>query len=124
MHFGMGWHRLLHALAGLPWTHGSWEEAFPGTVGLMYRAAGLRTAAAGFFDAPGWPDPPGLRDLRLHLAGVSGDEEGVDWEAPIVEIYRSGRVPLPIRALAAGEELQPFPVRAVLSHLYYHVGGR
>ena len=124
LHYGQPWHRFLHAALALAWTHGAWESTFPGTVGLAYRRAGLATAAVRFFDAPGWPDPPGLRDVRLHLSGVSGCEESVAWHAPIVDIYRSGSVPLGLRLLAAGEKLQPPPVRAVLAHLYLHVGAR
>lgn len=124
MHWGRPWHMLLHAIAGLEWTHGRWKDEFPGTVGLAFREAGLGTAAAGFFDAPGWPDPPGFRDIRLHLDGITGDEERVGWEAPIVEIYRSGRVPVAIRLLEMGERLQPLPLRALNAHLYYHVGER
>jgi hypothetical protein len=124
MHYGQPWHRFLHAALALEWTHGAWEKEFPGTVGLAYRRAGLDAAAAGFFDAPGWPDPPGFRDVRLHLSGVSGEETSVSWHAPVVDIYRSGSVPLVLRLLALGERLQPPPVRAVLAHLYFHVGAR
>lgn len=124
MHYGQPWHRLLHSAMALEWTHGAWENEFPGTVGLAYRAAGLGTAAVRFFDAPGWPDPPGLRDVRLHLSGVAGGEDSVSWQAPIVDIYRTGSVPLAMRLLALGESLQPPPVRAVLAHLYLHVGER
>lgn len=123
LHYGQPWHRLLHAVMDLDWTHGRWENDFPGTVGLAYRKAGLTTAAAGFFDAPGWPDPPGPRDVRLHMSGVTGREHGVSWHAPIVDIYRTGRVPLVLRWLEIAERLQPLPVRAVIAHLYYHVGG-
>jgi hypothetical protein len=40
-----------------------------------------------------------------------------------VDIYRTGRVPLVLRLLEIAERLQPLPVRAVMAHLYYHVGG-
>ncbi|MBW2263148.1 MAG: hypothetical protein JRG91_14355 [Deltaproteobacteria bacterium] len=122
MHYGQPWHRFLHSALALEWTHGAWENEFPGMVGLAYRTAGLETAAVGFFDAPGWPDPPGFRDVRLHLSGVSGGEDSVSWHAPIVDIYRTGSVPLALRLLALGEKLQPLLVRAVLAHLYLHVG--
>jgi hypothetical protein len=122
LHLGRPWHRLLHAAMGIPWDHASFENEFPGTVGLAYREAGLATAAAGFFDSPGWPDPPGPRDLRMHIAGVTGNEATVEWRAPVVEIYRTGRVPLVLRILEMGERLQPLPVKAVMAHLYFHVG--
>jgi hypothetical protein len=124
MHYGQPWHRLLHTAMALEWTHGAWRNEFPGTVGLAYRTAGLSTAAVAFFDAPGWPDPPGFRDVRLHLSGVSGGEDSVAWNAPIVDIYRTGSVPLSLRLLSLGERLQPPLLRAVLSHLYLHVGVR
>ncbi len=124
LHFGRPWHRVLHAAFGLPWTHGPWSAGFPGTVGLAYRMAGMRTAACGFFDAPGWPDPPGPRDVRLHLSRVTGNEGSVSWRAPIVDILRSGRVPVLLRILEAQERMQPPHVKALLAHLYYHVGQR
>jgi len=122
LHFGRPWHVGLHALMGIEWTHGRWADAFPGAVGLAYREAGLSTVDAGFFDAPGWPDPPGPRDIRMHLAGIAGGEDLVEWEAPIVEIYRSGRVPGVLRLLRAWERIQPPVVRMLASHLYFHVG--
>lgn len=122
LHIGQPWHRLLHLAFGLPWTHGRWQAEFPGTVGLAYREAGLRTVDCGFFDAPGWPDPPGFRDVRLHLQGVTGDEGRVRWRAPVIDIVRSGRVPTLLRLLRIQESLQPIPLRVLLAHLYYHVG--
>jgi hypothetical protein len=124
LHVGGPWHRLLHAVFRLPWTHGRFTAEFPGTVGLAYRTAGLSTRACGFFDAPGWPDPPGFRDVRLHRAGVSGHEEDVRWRAPIVDILGSGDVPTLLRVLEVQERLQPPPVRALMAHLYFHVGSR
>lgn len=122
LHLGRPWHRMLHAMFRIPWNHGRWEAEFPGTVGLTYRGAGLETAACGFFDAPGWPDPPGFRDIRLHLGHVTGDERNVTWRAPVIDILRTGHVPTLLRMLQVQERYQPLPVKAVLAHLYYHLG--
>lgn len=117
--WGYPWHRLLHRAFKLPWTHGETAYFFPNRVRAVYRGLGLEPVEFGLFDMPWWPDPPGFRDVRLHLSG--GDVvEDFDWTAPIESIYATGRRPTALRVLSRIEDMPvPKPVRFVFSHLFY-----
>ena len=74
---------------------------------------------------PWWPDPPGFRDVRLHMSG--GDiVEDFDWNAPIEDVYRTGHRPLGLRVLSKIEDASviPMPVRFVFSHLFFLLGDK
>ncbi len=120
--WGYPWHRLLHKVLDLEWTHGETAYFFPRRVRGVYRRVGLEPVDFGLFDMPWWPDPPGFRDVRLHMSG--GDVvEDFDWHAPIEDIYRSGDRPLGLRILSRIEDAPvPMPVRFVFSHLFYLLG--
>ena len=120
--YGYPWHRFLHWALKLPWTHGQTDYFFPNRVRRAYRAAGIEPTDTGLFDMPWWPDPPGFRDVRLHLSG--GDVvEDFDWVAPIEDVYRTGRIPPFLHALSKIEDLPILPpVRWTFSHLFYLVG--
>jgi hypothetical protein len=123
--WGYPWHRFLHRALKLPWNHGETDYFFPRRVRSIYRAHGLEPVDFGLFDMPWWPDPPGFRDVRLHLSG--GDVvEDFDWEAPIEQIYRDGALPTPLRVLSRIEDARhiPLPVRFVFSHLFFLLGER
>lgn len=117
--WGYPWHRFLHRALKLPWTHGETAYFFPRRVRAVYRGLGLEPVEYGLFDMPWWPDPPGFRDVRLHMSG--GDVvEDFDWTAPIEQIYASGRKPTALRVLSRIEDAPiPSPVRHVFSHLFY-----
>jgi hypothetical protein len=120
--YGYPWHRFLHRVLRLPWTHGETAWFFPSNVRPAYRDAGLEPVDLGLFDMPWWPDPPGFRDVRLHRAG--GDQvEALDWTAPIEDVYGGERAPLGLRVLSAVEDL-PLPrlLRWPFSHLFYVLG--
>ncbi|MBA2662904.1 MAG: hypothetical protein H0U74_11450 [Bradymonadaceae bacterium] len=118
--WGYPWHHLLHKLFRLEWTHGQTDYFWPHKVRAAYAARGLTPTETGLLDMPWWPDPPGFRDIRLHLSGGNTVED-FDWYAPIEEFYRSGEVlPLLLRVLGAIESGPvPRPVRWVFSHLFY-----
>jgi hypothetical protein len=122
--WGFPWHRFLHKAFKLRWTHGETENFFPSHVRKVYRSAGLEPVEFGLLDMPWWPDPPGFRDVRLHLEGRD-DVTTADWTAPIEEVYASGQTPLAGRVLGRIEDAPiPRPVRFVFSHLFYQLGER
>lgn len=117
--WGYPWHRLLHRVLRLEWTHGQTDYFWPHRVRQAYEAGGLVPRETGLLDMPWWPDPPGFRDVRLHLSG--GDQvEDFDWSAPIEDFYRTREVALPLRVLSRIEAGPvPAPIRWVFSHLFY-----
>ncbi len=118
---GYPWHRFLHRVLDLPWTHGDTRYHWPHQVRAAYRRLGMHERELDVFDAPPWPDPPGFRDVRLHreLAG-GGDVDSCDWEAPVVEYYERGAFPAWMRALSVIEDLPgPRWMRYPFSHLFY-----
>lgn len=116
---GYPWHRLLHRALRLPWTHGETDYFWPHRVRRAYRRVGATPVGFGLFDMPGWPDPPGFRDIRLHLNG--GDDVAIfDWHAPIQDYYQHGRLPALMPLLSRIESAPvPLPVRYLFSHLFY-----
>ncbi len=119
---GYPWHRFLHRIFRLEWNHGETAYFFPRKVRQTYRDSGMEPVDFGLFDMPPWPDPPGFRDIRLHLNG-GNDVESKIWTAPIEDVYATGRVPKRLRALSKVEDL-PIPnlVRFPFSHLFYILG--
>jgi SAM-dependent methyltransferase len=120
--WGYPWHRFLHAAFRLPWTHGEPDHFFPRSIRARWREAGLEPQEEGLLDMPWWPDPPGFRDVRLHLAGRD-DVAVADWRAPIEDIYAGQPVPAPLAFLERLEDAPvPRPIRRVFSHLFYIAG--
>lgn len=121
--YGYPWHRFLHWALKLDWNHGETAYFFPRRVREVYRSLGAEPVDFGLLDMPWWPDPPGFRDVRLHLSG--GDiVEDFDWKAPIEDIYATGKRPTGLRILSKIEDLPviPRPVRFVFSHLFFVMG--
>jgi len=123
--YGHPWHRFLHTTLNLPWTHGSAEFMEPDAAAEAYRSAGIEVVEHGYLDMPFWPDPPGPRDVRLHMKGQAEEgEEGfrdIAWHAPIVDIIRgTSRPSLFLRLLSGLEDLPaPAGIRRRFSHLFY-----
>ena len=69
---GYPWHRLIHRIFGFPWTHGEVAYNHLWRVKGIFRGAGLEVMEYGAIDTPGWPDPSGPRDIRLHRRSRSG----------------------------------------------------
>ncbi len=120
--WGYPWHRFLHAALRLEWNHGETAYFFPKNVRSTYRATGLEPVDFGLFDMPWWPDPPGFRDVRLHLSGGNIVED-FDWSAPIEDIYAGETPPMWLRVLGVIEDMPvPKPVRFIFSHLFFVLG--
>jgi hypothetical protein len=116
---GYPWHHFLHWALDLEWTHGETDYFWPHRVRRAYRQVGAEPDDFGLFDMPGWPDPPGFRDVRLHLNG--GDDVDIfEWTAPIADYYRERKLPLLMQWLSQVESGPvPRPMRYIFSHLFY-----
>jgi nucleoside-diphosphate-sugar epimerase len=126
LNYGYPWHRFLHWLLRLEWTHGAPAAFFPSAVRGVYRRAALVPVDFGLFDMPFWPDPPGFRDVRLHrAAGAKHAQRPIHWSAPIEQLYQGSAVPPLARLLGHIEEL-PWPdaFRYPFSHLFYVLGDK
>jgi hypothetical protein len=126
---GYIWHRFLHRWYGFPWTHGQVEYNHITRVQKMFRQAGLKVIEHGAIDTPGWPDPSGPRDVRLHRrygqAGHNQYQEKPQWEVPILNYIRTGRFPGWMKLLGRWDMLFRKGIfKLPMSHLFYVIGAR
>jgi hypothetical protein len=124
---GYPWHRFLHKIFGFPWTHGQVKYNHITKVKKMFKQAGLTIAEYGAIDTPGWPDPSGPRDVRLHRRyGIKG--EGTpnvkpEWGVPILDYVKTGRFPGWMKNLGKWDMLFRKGVfKLPMSHLFYVLG--
>lgn len=123
---GYPWHRFLHWAFRLPWDHPHPKYMFPANVKREMQEAGLTRLEVGLLDQVPWPDPPGFRDVRLHLAGTKAHpEEEAEWTVPAVDYLEAREFPLWMRFFGAIEEWPvPLTLRWPVNHLYYVLGFR
>lgn len=123
---GYPWHRFLHRWYGFPWNHGEVRYNHITTVKKMVKSAGMDIAEYGTIDAPGWPDPSGPRDVRLHRRYGSNDprqNETPDWEVPFLEYVKTGEYPRWMRMLGKWDMFLRKGVWQIpFSHLFYVLG--
>ena len=124
---GYPWHRLIHKIFGFPWTHGQVKYNHMTKVKRMFRRAGFNIVEYGAIDTPGWPDPSGPRDIRLHRRyGNKGYEQPVIkpvWDVPIIRYVKSGGYPGWMKALGRWDMAFRKGVwKLPLSHLFYVIG--
>jgi hypothetical protein len=120
---GYPWHRLIHRIWGFPWTHGNAAYNHMTRVKRLFREAGLKVVEFGAIDTPGWPDPSGPRDIRLHR-NYSGPTVKPNWEVPVISYIYSDNYPAWMRALGRWDMgFRKGPWKLPLSHLFYVLGG-
>jgi len=124
---GYPWHRLIHKLHGFPWTHGNVKYNHITRVRKMFREAGLKVMEYGAIDTPGWPDPSGPRDIRLHRRYGLGIEDGPsikpDWEVPIINYVKTGKYPGWMKLLGRWDmNFRKGIFKLPMSHLFYVLG--
>jgi len=124
---GYPWHRLLHGLFGFPWTHGQAKYNHMTTVKKIFRQAGLKILEYGAIDTPGWPDPSGPRDIRLHRRYGSRNEEPPKekpvWEVPMIDHVKNRNYPGWMKLLGRWDMcFRKGVLKLPLSHLFYIVG--
>jgi len=119
---GYPWHRFLHRWYGFPWTHGQVRYNHITAVKKLFRDAGLKVVEYGAIDTPGWPDPSGPRDVRLHR-NFSGPMEKPTWEVPIIQYAKTGRFPGWMKTLGRWDmKFRKGVFKLPMSHLFYVVG--
>ena len=124
---GYPWHRFLHLIFGFPWTHGQVEYNHITRVKKLFRQSGMKIVEYGAIDTPGWPDPSGPRDVRLHrmygAAGHNQYQEKPKWAVPILNYIRTGEYPDWMKLLGKWDMLFRKGVfKLPLSHLFYVIG--
>jgi hypothetical protein len=124
---GYPWHRFLHAIFDFPWTHGQVEYNHITRVRKLFRQAGLKVMEYGAIDTPGWPDPSGPRDVRLHRRFGSGKDELPKekpvWEVPFLDYVKTGNYPGWMKALGRWDmTFRKGVFKLPLSHLFYVMG--
>ena len=124
---GYPWHRLIHKMFGFPWTHGQVEYNHVTRVRRLFRDVGLEVVEYGAIDTPGWPDPSGPRDIRLHRRygkGINTElKEKPDWDVPIIQYAKTGQYPGWMKALGKWDmTFRKGIFKLPLSHLFYVVG--
>ena len=124
---GYPWHRLIHWMFGFPWTHGQVEYNHITRVRRLFREIGLKVIESGAIDTPGWPDPSGPRDIRLHRKYGHGldkkKDEKPDWEVPIIQYVKTGRYPIWMKALGIWDmTFRKGVIKLPMSHLFYIIG--
>jgi len=124
---GYPWHRFLHMIFGFPWTHGQVKYNHITKVRKMFKQAGLRVMEYGAIDTPGWPDPSGPRDVRLHRRFGSKKQEPPKekplWEVPFLEYVKTGSYPGWMKALGRWDmRFRKGVFKLPLSHLFYVLG--
>ena len=106
---GYPWHRFLHLIFGFPWTHGQVEYNHITRVKKLLRQSGMKIVEYGAIDTPGWPDPSGPRDVRLHRryggGNPSQNHTRPDWDVPILDYVRTGQYPDWMKALGRWDML-------------------
>jgi len=124
---GYPWHRFLHWMFGFPWTHGKVQYNHIATVKKLFKTSGLDVIEYGAIDTPGWPDPSGPRDVRLHRRFGSKNEEPPkirpQWEVPFLEYVRTGNYPGWMKLLGRWDMMFRKGVfKLPMSHLFYVLG--
>lgn|GEM_PF-527269 len=124
---GYPWHRLLHLIFDFPWTHGQVRYNHVTTVKKLFNTTGLEIVEYGAIDTPGWPDPSGPRDVRLHRRFGNRNPESSpiqpDWKVPFLEYVRTGHYPGWMKRLGRWDMMFRKGVfKLPMSHLFYVLG--
>jgi len=124
---GYPWHRFLHKIFGFEWNHGQVEYNHITRVKKIFRQTGLNIVEYGAIDTPGWPDPSGPRDVRLHRRFEKGKGELPDkkpvWEVPFLDYVKSGNYPTWMKALGKWDmTFRKGVFKLPMSHLFYVLG--
>jgi len=119
---GYLWHRLIHKIYGFPWTHGNVEYNHITKVKKIFEIMGLAVIEHGAIDTPGWPDPSGPRDIRLHKK-FKTPAERPDWEVPMIKYVKTDYYPKWMKILGRWDmAFRKGVFKLPMSHLFYVLG--
>ena len=95
----------------------------------MFNNTGLNVIEYGAIDTPGWPDPSGPRDIRLHRRYGSNLEKEPKkkpvWGVPIIDYIKSGNFPGWMKLLGKWDmTFRKGLFKLPLSHLFYVLGAK
>ena len=124
---GYPWHRFLHLIFGFPWTHGQVKYNHMTKVKNIFRRTGLEIKEFGAIDTPGWPDPSGPRDVRLHRRYGEKINEALNrkpvWEVPILDYVKNKSYPGWMQYLGRWDmAFRKGVFKLPMSHLFYVLG--
>lgn len=124
---GYPWHRMIHKIYGFPWNHGQVKYNHITKVKKLVRRAGMEIVEYGAIDAPGWPDPSGPRDIRLHRKYGASDLKSLtqkpDWEVPIIRYAKTNQYPGWMTFLGRWDmAFRKYLFKLPMSHLFYVMG--
>ena len=93
----------------------------------MFRNAGLKVTDYGAIDTPGWPDPSGPRDVRLHRRYGNKINEVLnrkpEWEVPISDYVKNKSYPGWMKYLGRWDmAFRKGVFKLPMSHLFYVLG--
>jgi hypothetical protein len=108
-------------------THGQVKYNHITKVKRMFVNAGLNVIEYGAIDTPGWPDPSGPRDVRLHRRygskGVQHSGSRPEWSVPILDYIKKGNFPRWMKYLGRWDmAFRKGVFKLPLSHLFYVAG--
>lgn len=124
---GYPWHRLIHLIFGFPWTHGQVKYNHITKVKELFRQTGLYIVEYGAIDSPGWPDPSGPRDIRLHRRFGDKKQNPLcdmpEWKVPFLKYFRTEKYPDWMKMLGRWDmRFRKGLYKLPLSHLFYVLG--
>lgn len=124
---GYPWHRFLHKIFGFPWTHGQVKYNHISKVKRIFKNSGIKIFEYGAIDTPGWPDPSGPRDVRLHrrygLKIGNKPKSKPEWGVPIIDYIKSGSFPGWMVLLGRWDmKFRKGLFKLPMSHLFYVLG--
>lgn len=120
---GYPWHRFLHKWYGFKWNHGEVKYNHITTVRKLFKECGLNVVEYGAIDTPGWPDPSGPRDVRLHRRYSGETLKKPDWHVTLLDYIKKDSFPGWMNLLGRWDiKFRKGVFKLPMSHLFYVIG--
>ncbi|WP_027359464.1 methyltransferase domain-containing protein [Desulforegula conservatrix] len=120
---GYPWHRFLHKWYGFKWNHGEVKYNHITTVRKLFKECGLNVVEYGAIDTPGWPDPSGPRDVRLHRRYSGETLKNPNWHVTLLDYVKKDSFPGWMQLLGRWDiRFRKGVFKLPMSHLFYVIG--